>query len=124
MFTDRKVRAACQVLSTFRERGLLYKYSNATNPFILAKQKKLRICALERSYSMVHPGPQSIQLRDEERRKWQAKLLPCNLWPVAVLKKSLAGKVTTPEESNLLGKQAICRTIANSGLIQILLDSL
>lgn len=36
----------------------------------------------------------------------------------------VAGKVTTPEESNLLGKQATCRTIANSSLIQILLDSL
>jgi len=29
---------------------------------------------------MVHPGSHSVQLRDEERRKYQAKLLPCNLF--------------------------------------------
>lgn len=35
----------------------------------------------------------------------------------------VAGKVTTPEESNLLAKELACRTIANPSLKEILLTA-
>lgn len=63
--------------STFSEKGSFIEVLKC-NSFALAKQKRLGICALVRSNSMVHPGWQSVQLRDEEIRNFQAKLWPCN----------------------------------------------
>lgn len=57
--------------------------------------------------SIVHLGPQSVDPRDEEKKKMPGKNPPCNkLITYICLYYYVAGKVSIPGERNLLAKQA------------------
>lgn len=63
-------------VSALSEKGVihLFKYLNATLSS-LPRRRDWNMCT-GKKLSMVHPGPQSVDLRDEERRKYQAKIFP------------------------------------------------
>lgn len=76
-------------------------------PFYPCQAEETGNICTGKKLSMVHPGPQSVDLRDEKRRKCQAKHPPCSTFITYIcLYYYVAGKVEIPGERNFFAKQA------------------
>lgn len=124
VLTDRKFRAACQVLSIFWEE-VIYRSTSMQLVCPCQAEETGNMCTGKK----LQHGSSRLPVRAREgwgNKKFPGKtpaLQPLHGLCLSLQTHCVPGKVTSPEESNLLEKQVAGRMSANSSVKQILLDS-